>query len=116
MTRSRKTQLTPATRFCAAMSLVVWLAALTFCSADCFTGDSHCQAGHEEQAASAHHGSDQVPDSEKHGGHNDSVCHSLKAAGHSSGGSGLPKPDFHLAYTLSSLPHSQALAGAPAEA
>jgi hypothetical protein len=109
MTHSRKTKLTPAIRLCAATSLVVWLAALMFCSADCFPGDSHCQPSHhDEQAAASQHEHDQAPDSDKHGDCNDSFCDSLKTFVHLTGSSFLAKPDFGLAYTLGFASFSQA--------
>ena len=110
MSRSQKTKLIPTIRICAAMSLVVWLTALTFCSASCFLGDSHCQPSHrDEQATASHHDHDQAPDSDKHGGCNDSVCDSLKTVVHSTSGNFIFKANFSLAYVLASASLAQAL-------
>jgi len=109
MTRSRKTNLTPAARFCAAMSLAGWLAALVFCSADCLIGDCQCQPGHDEQATFSHHDNDHTPDSDGQDGHHDSFCDSLKSVVHTTGRSVLSKSDFGVAFTLSFVAHSQAL-------
>ncbi len=107
-----KTKLTPLIRICAALSLVVWLAALTFCSANCFLRDSHCQPNHhDEQAADAHpdHDHDQAPASKNHNGCDDSFCDSLKAFSHTTDTIVIAKPDFGLAYILASTSFSQLL-------
>ena len=92
---SRRTSLSPLLASLAAATLLVWLAALVFCSADCFFGDSHCQPSHhEEQAVASHHEHDQTPDSDKHNERHDSACDSLKTLVPTAHSNVLPKPDF----------------------
>ena len=116
MERSQKTKLTPAIRFCAAMSLAVWLASLFFCSADCFFGKSQCEPGlHDAQAAASHHDNGQVPDSGKHDGCDSSFCDSLKTVVHTANNNLLLKPDFGFC-VLSFVSLPQALTVAHIEA
>jgi hypothetical protein len=116
-----KKELTLATRAFAAATLVVWLAALVCCSAQCLLGSSHCSPGqqpeqadshheHDAQAVASHHDHDQVPESDKHGDCPTTVCDSLKNFVYSPGNGFLFKPDFPHAYTLDSASLSQALA------
>ena len=98
---SRRPTLSPLLRLLAAATLLVWLAALVFCSVDCCAGNFDCQPGHhDEQAAASHHDHDQAPDSDNHSGHDDSVCDSLKTVVHTANNNLLLKPDFGF-YVLS---------------
>jgi hypothetical protein len=107
----RKLKLTLATRAWAMVTLIVWLGAWAFCSADCLMGDSRCQPEHhhDEQAATSHHDHDQTPDSDKHDCPDSSVCSSLKTFVPSAGNSFIFKHDFSLAYILGAAPLFQAL-------
>lgn len=109
MTHSQQIKLKPAIRLYATVSLFVWLVAVTFCSAECFIGDSHCQACHDERTASSHHESDQTPGSDKHEGRNDSFCESLKSVAQPAHSSVLSKPDFGLVFIQKFVTPSQAL-------
>lgn len=103
-------KLTPAIRICAAMSLVIWLAAWGFCSAECLIGDSPCQPSHhEEQAADSHHDHGQTPASDPHDGCKGSFCDSLKTLAQTTDSIAIAKPQFGLAYTLSITSLSPAL-------
>ena len=109
---SRRTILSPLLRSFAAATLLVWLAVLAFCSADCLIGDSHCQPSrHDEQAASSHHDDDQTPESDKHDSGNDSVCNSLKTLVPTANNNALFKPDFGFSIlSFVSLPQALAVA------
>ena len=112
---SRRTTLSPLLRSLAAATLLVWLGALVFCSADCLIGDSHCQPSHhDEQAASSHHDNGQTPDSDKHESGNDAACDSLKTLVPTANNNSLPKPDFGF-YVLSFVSLPQALTVAESE-
>lgn len=93
MTTSRKTNLTIATRVCASMSLVVWLAAFLFCSGSCCIGESQCDSGHGQLAEASHHDHDHAPDSDQHE-HKDSFCDSIKDVVQISGNDLFIKSDF----------------------
>ncbi len=121
MRSSRKTKWTPAIRVCATTTLVVWLAALVFCSSECFEGNSHCQpSNHDDhdhgQVADSHHEHDQAPDSDRQDGCPKTVCDSLKNCVPPTDSSFVFKQDFILAYILGSAPFSQALAISKPEA
>jgi len=94
---NRRHRLKPMLRVVAAMSLMFWLAAFTFCSTECL----HADADHMEQATAAdHHDSH---DSSKEEQHDDSFCISLHSFAPSSAVSELAKPDFRLVLTLNLL-------------
>ncbi|MEO6181922.1 MAG: hypothetical protein ABIP76_02180 [Verrucomicrobiota bacterium] len=93
MTPSRKTNLPIATRICASMSLVVWLAAFLFCSGACCIGESQCDSGHEQHADASQHDHDPSPASDKHE-HKASFCDSLKDVVQISGSDVFIKSDF----------------------
>lgn len=101
MGRSQKNKLTPATRLCAMTTLVVWLAALVFCSAECFFGGSQCQPRHhEEQTAASHHEHEHAPDSDEHNDCPNTICDSLKNFVLSTSSSFVAKSNFSLTYVL----------------
>ncbi|MEO5802365.1 MAG: hypothetical protein ABIR24_02460 [Verrucomicrobiota bacterium] len=94
MSYNKKTNLPIATRLCASLSLVVWLAAFLFCSNTCCIGESHCETGHEQHGEASHHDHDRSSDSDSHSDHKDSFCNSLKSIVHTASNQTLSKPDF----------------------
>ena len=94
MSCARQYRIRPMLRICAAVSLVIWIFAFTFCSSECLIG--HSDADHTEQASAANG----QHDSDKHDTHDDSFCISLHSFAPCSTSTVLVKPDFHLAYTL----------------
>jgi len=90
---SRRTTLNPLLRSFAAATLLCWLGALVLCSTECFEGDSDHHAGHKE-IASSHSDNDSTPDSDNHGGHDNSTCDSLKTLVPKANNHALCKPDF----------------------
>src|SRR6185437_16366176 len=72
--RQSKQRLTPMLRICAAMSLVFWLAALAFCSAECLGEHSDSDQMTQSAAGADHHDSDS--DHHDHD-HDDSFCVSV---------------------------------------
>ena len=107
--------MSPRLRSLAAATLLIWLAALVFCSFDCCVGISDCQSWHhDEQAAASHHDHDQAPDSDNHSGDGDSICDSLKTVVHAANKNLLLKPDFGFSI-LSFFSPSQALTVAQIE-
>jgi len=122
MRYSQKAKPTLAMRMWVMTTLVVWIAALVFCSAECFFGNSQCQPSHHEeqasashddhdddQAAAAHQHHDQAPDSDQHGDCPKTICDSLKNFVHAMDNSFIFKTDFSLAYLSGSASLSQAL-------
>ena len=107
---SRRTTLNPLLRFFAAMTLFVWIAAVTTCSTECLGEDSHSESAHMEQAANT---SGQSHDSDKNDNHDDSVCVSLHSLATTSPNCVLAKPDFGLAFTLDLISTAQLVAVAP---
>lgn len=97
MIGSRQHSLKPVLRICAAVSLLVWLAAVIACSADC-AGDSYCKSSAAMVQTAATSG--QSHDSDKHDRHDDSLCVSLHSVCPASPNAILVKPDFGLAFTL----------------
>ncbi len=90
---SRRTTLTPLLRSLAAVTLLCWLGAFVLCATECSDGDSGCQAGQKEMAASnPTNGS--MPDSDNHSKHDDSACKTLKTFAPTTGNLALIKPDF----------------------
>lgn len=91
--RPSKQRLTPMLRICAAMSLVFWLAALAFCSAECLDKSSDSDQMTQSAAGADHHDSDS-----DHHDHDDSFCVSLHSFAPGSVVCELAKPDFSLAF------------------
>ncbi len=111
MNCSRKRKLKPVLRICAALSLLVWLAAIIACSTEC-RGDSHSESAMDQVASS----SSQSHDSDKHDSHDDSICVSLHSICPTSPSPVLAKPDFGLAFTLDFISAAQLIAPTQLEA
>ncbi len=90
---SRRTTLTPLLRSLAMATLLCWLGAFVLCATECSDADSDHQAGQKEMAVS-HSGDPSMPDSDKHSGHDDSACNTLKTLVPTTGNLVLLKPDF----------------------
>lgn len=84
-------------RLGAAGCLLVWLAAITVCTAENFCAPQHCDsasaAHHDESAPANHH---EGGDSENHQPHDNSFCNSLKTIGQSAQPTVLTRPAFHV--------------------
>ena len=88
MIRSQQRRLTPMLRICAALSLLVWIAASGFCSVEHFLG--HAESDAAPASADAGHSHD----SDKHDDSDHSCCDSLKAIPQLGGSIVLNHPDF----------------------
>ena len=100
--RQHRHELSPMLRMCAAVSLLFWLAAFSFCSTECLA--QHSDSDHVTQATTApdHHDSDS-----DHHDHDDSFCVSLRSFAPASTVCELTKPNFALAFAINfpSLSH-----------
>ena len=117
MTSSRQIKLSPALRVCAALWLLVWLAASASCSAESLFGLAESGAGHHSHRA-AHHHDDVAPshedsghthDSDQGGDHQESCCTSLQTVAQFVNAPVLTKPDFGQSASLDFLWLARAL-------
>lgn len=99
MANSRQPKPRPALRLCAAFCVLIWLAAVSYCSLETFIG--HAEAGdhHAAQAAThasaeSHDKSDHSHDSDKNGNSQDTCCDSLNATPQHGSSLVLLKPDL----------------------
>ncbi len=108
--KNSSNKLNPLLRFVAAGTLLVWLAAVTACSTECFGEDSHSDSAKMEPGAASNN---QSHDSDKH---DDSLCVSLHSLVPTTPCAILAKPDFGFAFTLSFVLPSESVALAQLEA
>ena len=101
MTCLRQRKINPMLRICAALMLLVWVAASGFCSVEPLF--AHAKSSEHDSGKTAHHQDEAVPsstdsghshDSDKHDDGEHSCCASLTATPQSGGFVGLTKPDF----------------------
>ena len=109
MSASRQHELKPMLRIGAAVSLMVWLMAVGFCSTKCLGTDSRAESAHMEQVATT---GGHSHDSDKH---DDSFCDSLHSVCPVSPSVAFEKPDFGLASSLDFNSTVQLVAVAPLE-
>ena len=111
MRASRHHQLKPALRGCAVLVLLLWVAAVTFCSLESLVnhsepgsgGHAHAVAHHDHDRTSA----DGVPghphDSDPSDDQQDACCTTLKAVPQLASSTAVAKPDFGKSVSLSFL-------------
>jgi len=113
---SQQRTLNPMLRICAALMLLVWIAASGFCSAEPLF--AHAKSGEQESDKTAHHQNEAVPsstdsghshDSDKHDDGEHSCCDSLKATPQFASSGISTKPDFGKLFALAPLWLIQAL-------
>lgn len=119
MRHARQPRLSPALRLWAALSVLVWIAALAQCAMEPLIGNFHSGANHHTAStAHDHHGDEAAPahqetghshDSDPNGDHGDSCCTSLKAALSNTASFQLTHPDLGQLFALNSLWLTQAL-------
>jgi hypothetical protein len=103
----RQHKLKPSLRICAAALIVVWLAAVGFCSTECLGEDSHAETAHMDKSATTNSPSH---DSDRH---DDSLCVSLHSVCPATASSTFIKPDFGSAITLDFISTRQIVAITP---
>jgi hypothetical protein len=101
MSASRQHKLKPSLRICAAALLVVWLAAVGFCSTECLGDDCHADTANIKKAATTN---GQSHDSDSH---DDSLCVSMHSLCPAPVNTILIKPAFGLAFTLDFISTAQ---------
>ena len=111
---SQQRRLNPMLRICAALMVLVWVAASGFCSVESFFGhaehNSNSLAHHENDTAASTADSDHHShDSDKNGSEEHSCCATLTAASPSVNSAILAKPDFGKLLSLNFLWLAQAL-------
>lgn len=98
MANSRQSKLRPALRLYAALSVLVWLSAMSYCSLESFIGHAEAEDHHAGQvanhAADAHQESGHSHDSDKNGNSQESCCDSLNATPQHGNSLVLLKPDL----------------------
>ena len=123
MIRSQQRRLKPVLRICAALMLLVWVAASGFCSAEPLF--AHAKPGEHDSDKTAHHQDEAVPsstdsshshDSDKHDDGEHSCCASLTAAAPSANPTVLTKPDFGKLLSFNLLWLAQVLTSVQPEA
>ncbi len=108
MANSRQPKLRPALRLCAALSVLVWLSAMSYCSLESFIGHAEAEEHHAGQvanhaAADSHQESGHPHDSDKNGHDEESCCDSFKATPQHGSSLVLLKPDLGKLPSLSFL-------------
>lgn len=100
---SQQRRLKPVLRICAALMMLVWIAATGFCSVEHFFGHA------ESEVASASATADHSHDSDKHDDSEHSCCDSLKATAQLGGSTVLNHPDFGKLFSPDFLLFAQTL-------
>ncbi len=99
-------------RICAAMALLVWLAAVTACTTGWFEKDCFSESAKTMQAGAK---CDAPQDSDKHDCHDTPFCRSLHSLCQTTPRPVLTQPEFKLVLTLNFLSTSQLVALAQSE-
>lgn len=104
MKRSHRTSLKPLLRAFAALTLLVWLAALAFCTEHCSLGGGHGDAKHASCHSPApvesHHGGSDSSDPTHHDSSATASCLTLKSALSDNGSTTLIQPPHYVLYAL----------------
>jgi hypothetical protein len=112
MTHSRQSKSSLALRLGAVVSLLVWVAASSFCLVESLIGADHHAAGaaqHGHDVAASADSDHHSHDSDKKDGDEHACCSTLTAAAPSAHQTVLPKPDFGKPLSFNLLWLSQAL-------
>lgn len=114
MANSRQPKPRPALRLCAAFSILVWLAAVSYCSLEAFIGHAEVGEHHGAQTAThataqSHDESGESHDSDKNGHEQESCCDSFQAPPQHGNSLVLFKPDLGKLPSLNFLWLAQAL-------
>jgi hypothetical protein len=98
MVNSRQPKLKPALRLCAALSVLIWLSATSYCSLEFLIGhpegEHHAGQAATHDAAQSHGESGHSQDSDNNGSSDESCCSTLQAPPLTAGTPVLLKPDF----------------------